>query len=61
MRRTAGALSSELLYLKFVQGIPIVGVAGGASDIVYQRKIASYASLKYRRRFLEGCWRDGGA
>lgn len=52
MKRTADALSKELLYLKFVQGIPIVGVLGGVSDIIYQKKITEYASLKYKRRFL---------
>lgn len=52
MKRTADALSKDLLYLKFVQGLPIVGVLGGVSDIIYQRKITEYASLKYKRRFL---------
>ncbi len=40
------------MYLKFVQGIPIVGVVGGLSDMVYQKKISDYAALKYKRRFL---------
>lgn len=52
IRRTSDALSKELLYLKFVQGIPVVGVVGGLSDMVYQKKISDYAELKYRRRFL---------
>lgn len=52
-RRTADALSRELLYLKFVQGIPVLGVVGGVSDMVYQKKISDYAVLKYKRRFLE--------
>lgn len=53
VRRTSDALSKELLYLKFVQGIPVVGVVGGLSDVVYQKKISDYAALKYKRRFLE--------
>lgn len=53
MKRTSLALSDELLYLKFVQGAPVVGVIGGVSDVVYQKKITDYAELKYRRRFLE--------
>lgn len=52
-RRTSDALSKELLYLKFVQGIPVVGVVGGISDMVYQKKISDYAAIKYKRRFLE--------
>lgn len=51
MRRTAEVLANELLYLKFVQGIPIVGIFGGASDVIYQKKISEYAELKYKRRF----------
>lgn len=53
MRLTSDALSKELLYLKFVQGIPVIGVIGGLSDVAYQKKISDYATLKYKRRFLE--------
>lgn len=53
MRRTADGLAGELLYLKFVQGLPVIGIAGGISDVVYQKKISQYAQLKYQRRFLE--------
>lgn len=35
IERTAAGLSKELLYMKFLQGIPIVGVVGGAYDVVY--------------------------
>ena len=52
MRTAADTLSRELLYMKFLQGIPIAGVIGGLSDVVYLNKITEYASLKYRRRFL---------
>lgn len=50
---TAATLSKELLYMKFLQGIPVVGVVGGAYDVVYMKRITEYAELKYRRRFLE--------
>ena len=50
--KAAGCLSKELLYMKFLQGIPIVGAAGGAYDAIYMKKIVKYAELKYRRRFL---------
>lgn len=53
IRRTSDALSKELLYLKFVQGMPVVGIVGGLSDMVYQKKITDYAAMKYKRRFLE--------
>ena len=34
-------------------GLLVVGVVGGLSDMVYQKKISDYAAIKYRRRFLE--------
>lgn len=37
--------------MKFLQGIPIVGAAGGAYDAVYMKQIVKYAEMKYRRRF----------
>lgn len=53
IRQAAGALSKELLYMKFLQGIPLVGVVGGLYDAVYLGKIGRYAELKYRRRFYQ--------
>jgi hypothetical protein len=53
MTLSAQALSDELLYLKFLQGIPVVGIIGGLSDTVYLKKITDYAHLKYKRRFLK--------
>ena len=50
----AGALSKELLYMKFLQGIPVVGAVGGAYDAVYMKRITEYAELKYRHRYLAG-------
>jgi len=52
IKSAAGGLSKELLYMKFLQGVPIVGVVGGAYDVVYLKKITEYANLKYKRRFL---------
>lgn len=49
---TSNALSGELVYMKFLQGIPIVGAVGGLYDTAYMKQITEYASLKYRRRFL---------
>ncbi len=49
----AGALSKELLYMKFLQGIPVVGVVGGAYDVIYMNRVTEYAKLKYEKRFLE--------
>lgn len=46
----SSALAAELLCLKFVQGIPVVGAVGGIGNAVYMRRISQYADLKYRRR-----------
>lgn len=52
--RTAEAFASRLLLMKFIQGIPIAGAAGGAFNPVYYRRIVNYAELKYRKRYLLG-------
>ncbi|RDU22373.1 EcsC family protein [Anaerosacchariphilus polymeriproducens] len=53
IRFTANALSKEMLYMKFLQGIPIAGIVGGLTDAVYLKRITDYAELKYRRRFFQ--------
>ena len=58
IEEAAGCLSKELLYMKFLQGIPLVGVAGGAYDAIYLKKIVEYAKMKYQRRFLLGRIKD---
>ena len=50
----AECMSGELLYMKFLQGIPIVGAVGGAYDYVYMKQINQYARIKYQKRFLYG-------
>jgi hypothetical protein len=37
--------------MKFLQGIPIVGVVGGAFDFKYMKEITTYAEIKYRKRY----------
>ncbi|MDF2838800.1 MAG: hypothetical protein K0S60_503 [Evtepia sp.] len=53
LKRTSAALSSHLLYLKFIQGIPIIGTIGGISDGLCLKRVTDYAQLKYKRRFLQ--------
>lgn len=50
--KTSKRLSKELLYMKFLQGIPIVGAVGGAYDAIYIRQMKEYANIKYKKRFL---------
>lgn len=52
IENTSNALSKELLYMKFLQGIPIIGIVGGAYDVICMKQIAKYAKLKYQKRFL---------
>ena len=54
IKKTARALSKEFLYTKFLQGIPVVGVIGGAYDFKYMNEITTYAELKYRKRYYAG-------
>lgn len=50
--RTADVFAMDMLLVKFVQGMPIVGILGGAGNPVYYRKVMRYVELKYRKRYL---------
>ena len=51
---TASAFAMDMLILKFIQGIPVVGILGGAVNPVYYHKVMQYVKLKYRKRYLLG-------
>lgn len=52
MKDTASAFAVDMLLLKFIQGLPVVGIIGGAANPVYYRKVMKYVQLKYRKRYL---------
>ncbi len=52
--RTANAFAMDMVLLKFIQGLPVVGVVGGAGNPLYYNKVMKYAELKYRKRYLLG-------
>ena len=52
MQATAAAFAMDMLILKFLQGLPVVGIIGGAANPVYYRKVMRYVQLKYRKRYL---------
>lgn len=52
-KRTAAAFAADLLIIKFIQGLPIVGLIGGLGNPVYYLRVMSYAELKYQQRYLE--------
>ena len=49
---TASVFAVDMLLLKFIQGMPVVGLLGGAANPVYYHKIMQYMQLKYKRRYL---------
>lgn len=51
-RRTADAFAIDMILLKFIQGLPIVGILGGAGNPVYYNKVLHYVRLKYHKRYL---------
>lgn len=52
MKHTASAFAVDMLLLKFIQGLPVVGILGGAANPVYYSKVMKYVQLKYRKRYL---------
>ena len=53
VRETADLLSDTLLTAKFLQGIPLVGLIGGAVNHTVITKINRYARVKYKKRYLQ--------
>ena len=52
-RAASVLLSQKLLALKFLQGIPLVGAAGGAANFSLAGRVSRWGALKYKKRFLE--------
>lgn len=52
IKETAKVLSESMLTAKFIQGIPIVGAIGGVVNYSIIKRIGEYASLKYKKRYL---------
>jgi len=50
--RTADAFAIDMILLKFIQGLPVVGILGGAGNPVYYNKVIHYVRLKYHKRYL---------
>ena len=54
VKETAQTLALGMLVLKFVQGLPVVGMLGGLGNPVYYKKVMDYVQLKYHKRYLLG-------
>lgn len=52
IEETAQTFATDMLVLKFIQGLPVVGMIGGMFNPVYYTKIMNYVRLKYHKRYL---------
>lgn len=50
---TASAMSEDLFFAKFIQGLPIIGISGAFFNRNIYKKISDFASVKYKKRYLE--------
>lgn len=54
IKKTSAILSDAMLLIKFLQGIPLVGIVGGISNFSIYHKVLNYAGMKYKKRYLQG-------
>ncbi len=52
IKEASDALAGDMLYVKFVQGIPIIGAVGGLFNFSTMRRINNFAEIKYHKRYL---------
>lgn len=52
IQNTSSVFAVDMLLLKFIQGLPVVGILGGAANPLYYHKIMQYVQVKYKRRYL---------
>lgn len=52
IQAASNAFAVDMLLLKFIQGMPVVGVLGGAANPLYYSKVMRYVQVKYKKRYL---------
>lgn len=52
LQHTSDAFAMDMLLMKFIQGLPVVGIVGGLANPVYYQRIMNYVKQKYRKRYL---------
>lgn len=52
IRTAADCMADAMLTAKFIQGLPLIGAAGGALNLPIYRRVTAYAALQYRKRYL---------
>ena len=53
IRKTAKTFATDMLLMKFIQGLPVVGILGGAANPVYYKKVLHYVQMCYHKRYLQ--------
>lgn len=51
-RTAADCLADAMLTAKFIQGLPLVGAAGGVFNLPVYHRVTAYVALQYRKRYL---------
>jgi len=49
---TSKLFAANMLVTKFIQGLPLIGIAGGVFNPLYYNRIMKYVRLKYYKRYL---------
>lgn len=52
IQAASNVFAVDMLLLKFIQGLPVVGVLGGAANPLYYSKVMRYVQVKYKKRYL---------
>lgn len=52
MQAASRSLAAEMITMKFIQGLPIIGVVGGISNFACHKKIIDYVRIKCEKRYL---------
>lgn len=52
IQAASNVFAVDMLLLKFIQGMPVVGVLGGAANPLYYSKVMRYVQVKYKKRYL---------
>lgn len=58
IEETSQLLTGRLLTAKFVQGLPVVGVVGAATNYTFLSQLSQAAEIKYKKRYLRKVQRD---
>lgn len=52
IEETSKVFATDMLVLKFIQGLPVIGIVGGVFNPIFYGKILNYVRLKYHKRYL---------